>query len=107
VNIPDNMRCQWIADDTRCACPASLSTSRFCVFHRHAESVDSRGIVHWSQDATADEYQARAKSFMCPSDPPAVRALRAQIDGHGSGRSAGIASSRIFREPGQDEELSA
>lgn len=112
MNIPDDHRCAWATAGTRgmrCMCPATLSTSKFCVFHRHPESVDVHGIVEWSQDATAEEYLARVKAFLYPSDPPEIRALRARMEAHRSGKPVGILSSRLLpdRQPGDDEEIAA
>ncbi len=112
MNTPDQHRCTWTTAGNhgmRCMCPATLSISQFCIFHRHAEQVDVAGIVAWSQEATAEEYVAKAKAFMYPSDPPVVRAMRARIEAHRSGRRVGIASSRLLpeRQPGDDEEVAA
>ena len=110
MNVPDDRRCAWATAGTtgmRCMCPASLATSKFCVFHRHADQVDVNGIVAWSQDASVEEYHAKVKAFIYPSDPPGVRALRAQMEAHRSGKPVGIASSRAFRQPGDDEEIAA
>lgn len=63
----------------RCMCPATVSISQFCIFHRHAESVDAPGIVAWSQDATADEYLERIAKFAYAGDSPTVNALREKI----------------------------
>lgn len=110
MNVPDEHRCAWVTAGTagmRCMCPAPLSMSKFCAFHRHPESVDVNGIVAWSQNASQEEYQARVKAFMYPKDPPGIRALRAQIAAHADGKPVGIASSRLFREPGDDEREAA
>lgn len=110
MNIPEDMRCEWTAGSvqgyTRCMCPATLSTSRFCVFHRHADEVDAAGIVAWSQEATAEDFIARAKAFTYRNESPTVRRLRAQIEAHKAGNPVGILSSRLIpkREPGQDDE---
>lgn len=82
MNIPDHMRCAWSTVGTRslrCMCPAALSVSQFCIFHRHADTVDAPGIVQWSQDATADEFQARAAAFAYKGDSPTVAAMREKI----------------------------
>jgi hypothetical protein len=112
MNIPDEMRCAWMQGGSmgmRCMCPATLSMSKFCVFHRHPDEVDVAGIVAWSQHAAPEEYQARIKAFMYPGDSQAVRRLKVQIEAHRSGEAVGIVSSRLFpkREPGDDEELAA
>lgn len=82
MNVPDYMRCAWSTVGTRslrCMCPATLSISQFCLFHRNAETVDAPGIVQWSQDATADEYLERAAKFAYPDSSPTVAAIREKI----------------------------
>lgn len=112
MNLPDDKRCQWSTAGTRsmrCMCPATMSTSKFCVFHRHADEVDVHGVVAWSQDATAEEYLERVSAFTYRRPSPHVERLRAQIEAHRGGKPVGIASSRLGldRQPGDDEDIAA
>lgn len=108
MNVPDELRCNWATAGTRglrCMCPATMSTSKFCVFHRHPSGVDVHGIVEWSHQAAAEDFVERAKAFIYAHPSPHVERLRAQIAVHASGRPARIASTRLnLREPGQDDE---
>jgi len=96
MNIPDAMRCQWIHAGLRCMCPAALSTSDFCLFHRNPSAIDVAGIVEWSQEADPSEYVARARAFVGGVESPQVVALRAQI--------AATQAARSRRQPGEDEQ---
>lgn len=101
MNVRDDMRCEWASAGmdgfTRCACPATLSTSKFCVFHRRADAVDAPGIVAWSQDATPEEYLERARAMVYAHPSPAVQELRRRID-----TGARRARQAVHREPGED-----
>lgn len=101
MNTPDQLQCAWTTAGhagLRCQCPATLSISQFCVFHRRPDQVDAIGIVQWSQDATAEEYLQRAKALLYQADPPAVREIRERMASRNLRTDA-----TSQREPGQDE----
>jgi len=121
MNTPDEHRCKWATAgirSMRCMCPAVMSISDFCLFHRHAETVDAAGIVAWSQDASPEEYLARAASFAYATESPTVRNYRELIASLPAERrpssfgklGAWIDHCREMgsgREPGQDEQEAA
>lgn len=112
-------RCDWTADGEQCEFPGTMSDSILgggrwlCPHHARCDDQHAgREIVARSKRWAAMPNRAEAwngsrKASVYGSESPTVKRLRAQIEAHRAGKSVGIVSSRIFREPGQDEEQAA
>lgn len=109
--------CNWISDGRQCRFPGIFAESTtgsdrwLCPYHHRApDQADGREIVERSHrwaalPNRAEAYlEVRRRQVYGEGDPPEVARLRAQIAAHQAGRTVGILSSRLMREPGEDRE---
>lgn len=111
--------CSWLSNGIQCEFPGTMSDSILgggrwlCPHHNRGVDQESGAeIVHRSHRWAAMPNRAEAWvesriGAVYAGESPAVKRLRAQIDAHMAGKRSGIASSRIFRNPGEDEDLAA
>ena len=112
--------CSWISDGRQCRFPGIFSESTtgsdrwHCPYHRRSpDQAEGREIVERSHrwaalPNRAEAYlEVRRRQVYGEGDPPEVARLRGQIAAHAAGRSVGILSSRLMREPGADEREAA
>ncbi len=111
--------CTYLANGIECKFPGTFSHGTLgdgrwmCALHRASDGQEQgAAIVARSERWAALPNRAEAwvemrRAQVYAHESAAVIRLRAQMAEHQSGRKVGIASSRIFRTPGEDEEKAA
>lgn len=112
-------RCDWTADGEQCEFPGTMSEATtgggrwLCPHHsRCDDQITGREIVSRSKrwaamPNRADAWVESRKASVYAGESPTVKRIREQIEARRQGKPIGIVSSRIFRQPGDDEEIAA
>lgn len=108
-------RCDWASDGEQCAFPGTLSDSILgggrwlCPHHARCDDQATGAEIvarskRWeAMPNRAEAWVESSRASVYGAESHAVKRLREQMAAHRGGRPAGIASTRLFRDSGQDE----
>lgn len=108
-------QCTYLADGIQCEFPGAFSNGTLgdgrwmCALHHEATGQQEGAAIvarskRWALlPNRAEAWVEMRRSQVYAHESPTVKKLREQIAAHRAGKPVGIVSSRIFRQPGEDE----